>query len=72
MALSGQDKTIATLVKQTKTSATLLGFKKSGNGWDYDQADITYDMDIDSQGRPVLYDSLGTATALTGLNKTSA
>jgi len=73
MSLTGQDKTASsTLSGQDKTSATLLGFKKSGSGWDYDQSDITYDMDTDAEGRKIYYDSVGSSTTLTGLDKTSA
>jgi hypothetical protein len=73
MSLTGQNKTASSsLVATAKTAATLLGFKKSGAGWDYDQADINYDMVEDAQGRDVLYNSLGQATTLTGLDKTAA
>jgi hypothetical protein len=60
-ALAGLDKTVA----------SLEGLKKSGNGWDYDQPDITYDMTTDAEGREVLYDSVGEVTSLTGLDKTA-
>lgn len=50
----------------------LVGLKKSGKGWDYDQENITYDEEFDIEGRAVLYDSIGTETTLTGLNKTNA
>ena len=73
MSLTGLDKTSSsTLSGQDKISATLVGMKKSGQGWDYHQADITYDMDIDPEGRKVYYDSVGSATTLTGLDKTNA
>lgn len=72
MALTGLTKTSASLSKQSKTSATLAGLKKSGAGWDYDQVDITYDMVTDAEGREILYDGVGHATTLTGLNKTNA
>ena len=71
--LTGLDKTSSSsLVGQDKTSATLYGFKKSGSGWDYDQSDITYDIDTDPEGRKVYYDAVGSATTLTGLDKTNA
>lgn len=73
MALTALTKTnSSTLVAQSKTAATLLGFKKSGSGWDYDQSDITYDMTVDAEGREILYDGVGHATTLTGLDKTPA
>jgi hypothetical protein len=73
MSLTGLPKAAASaLVGVNKTSATLSGLKKAGVGWDYDQADITYDMTVDAQGREVLYDGLGQATTLTGLDKTAA
>ena len=62
----------SSLVASTKSSATLLGFKKSGQGWDYNQADINYDMTVDAQGRVVTYDGVGSATTLVGLDKTAA
>ena len=73
MSLAGLDKNnSSTLVGTDKTATTLLGMKKSGEGWDYDQSDITYDMDKDPEGRKVYYDAIGTATTLTGLDKTNA
>jgi hypothetical protein len=73
MSLTGLDKpTASTLTGQDKNAATLSGMKKAGVGWDYDQPDITYDMVTDDQGRGVLYDSLGQATTLTGLDKNTA
>lgn len=73
MTLVGQNKISATtLVATAKNSATLLGLKKAGTGWDYDQSDITYDIVSDAEGRAVTYDGVGQATTLTGLNKTSA
>lgn len=73
MSLTGLDKTnSSTLVGVDKTSATLLGMKKSGSGWDYDQSDIIYDDTTDAEGRVVTYDGIGTATTLVGLDKTNA
>lgn len=72
MTLTGQTKSATTLTAQGKNATVLLGVKKSGNGWDYDQADITYDGLIDSEGREVFYDGLGQATVLTALPKHAA
>jgi len=72
MSLTGQNKISASLSKQSKTSATLAGFKKSGSGWDYDQPDIIYDDTTDAEGRAITYDGIGSATTLVGLAKTNA
>lgn len=45
---------------------------KAGSGWDYDDPNITYDGEFDAEGRRVLYDSIGTATTMTGQTKSSA
>lgn len=50
----------------------LIGLKKAGQGWDYDQEGITYDGETNSEGIAVNYDSVGTQTTLTGLDKTNA
>lgn len=70
MSLTGLDKTpSSSLVGQDKNLATLLGIKKAGLGWDYNQSDITYNATSDSEGRAVLYNALGFAVTLTGLDK---
>lgn len=70
MSLVGKDKTASsTLVGVDKTSTALSSFKKAGTAWKYDQADILYDDNFDDQGRAVLYDALGTAPSLIGLDK---
>lgn len=43
---------------------------KIGAGWDYDEATYTYDEDLDpSTGAIITYNSAGTATVWTAINK---
>ncbi len=73
MSLTGKDKTASSsLVGTDKTAATMSNMTKSGKGWDYNEVGITYDGSTDSHGREVFYNSVGEATTLTGLDKTSA
>lgn len=73
MSLTGQTKNnSSTLAGTNKNSATLLGYVKSGQGWYYDQTDIIYDGSVDSEGRNITYDGVGSATTLIGLDKNNA
>ncbi len=60
----------ATAVVPTKSSVVVGRYAKSGTGWFYDQAGITYDGPLDPvSGLPILYDSLGNAVVWTPLPK---
>lgn len=60
------------LTPENKNSATLTAVPRAGTGWTYDDPTITYDGEFDIEGRPVYYDSIGTASVLTPLSKNSA
>lgn len=74
MSVTNQDKSsTASCSNTSKNQATILGYKKSGSGWDYDQPQINYDQTNDPvTGLPVFYDSLGTSPTFTNLAKNSA
>ena len=59
------------LTPLNKNNVTLTPMRKAGEGWAYDESGITYDGEYDSDGRRVLYDSIGSATILTPLSKNS-
>ena len=55
----------------SKNSVTMNPMNKAGQGWDYDDPNLTYDGEFDADGRRVLYDSIGTAITMTPLTKNS-
>ena len=59
------------LTPQTRTATTMTPMTRAGQGWKYDQADITYDATTDSAGRQVLYDTVGFSETVTPLSKNS-
>lgn len=61
-----------TMTPTAKNTVTLNPMYKAGTGWDYDDANLTYDGEFDAEGRRVLYDGIGTATTLTPLSKNTA
>ena len=57
---------------KTKSSATsLTPMTKAGQGWTYDNPNITYDGTTDPDGRKVFYNSVGSAITMTGQTKSS-
>ena len=61
---------MATIVTPTsKNSVTMNPMVKAGQGWDYDQPGITYDGEFDTEGRRVLYDSIGSTITMTPESK---
>ena len=58
-----------TMTPLTKNSVTMNPMTKAGQGWDYDDPEITYDGEFDPHGRRVLYDSVGSAITMTPLGK---
>lgn len=59
------------LTPENKNSVTMNPIYKAGTGWDYDDPYITYDGEFDLEGRPVLYDSIGSSFTLTAESKNS-
>ena len=73
MSLAGTTKSSATTMTNTaKTAVVLSGITKAGQGWDYDDPNITYDGEFDNEGRRVLYDSVGSTITLAPLTKNNA
>lgn len=60
-----------TMTPTSKNTATMNPMYKAGTGWDYDDPVLTYDGATDSEGRAVLYDSIGTSTTMTAQSKNS-
>ena len=60
-----------TMTSQSKNSITMNPMYKAGTGWDYDDPNITYDGEFDSEGRRVLYDSVGEAICMSAQAKNS-
>lgn len=58
--MTGQNKPVAT---------TLNPVVRAGQGWDYNDPNLTYDGATDPEGRQVLFDSIGTAPTMTGQSK---
>ena len=56
----------------SKNSVTMNPIVKAGQGWDYDDPNLTYDGATDIEGRAVLYNSIGTATTMTPTSKNTA
>ena len=64
---------VATMTNESMPSTIWNRYGKDGQGWLYDQPEITYDGVIDPiSGLPVTYDGLGTATSFTNEAKTNA
>lgn len=59
------------LIPENKNSVTMNPMYKAGSGWQYDDPGITYDGEFDAEGRPVLYDSIGSVFVLTPDSKNS-
>lgn len=71
--MTGQTKSSATSMgSASKNSATMAGMTRVGQGWDYDDVNITYDATVDADGRAVLYDAIGTAPTMVPLTKNNA
>jgi len=60
-----------TMTAQSKNSVTMNPMTKAGQGWDYDDPEITYDGEFDAHGRRVLYDSVGSTITMTPQSKNS-
>ena len=60
-----------TMTPTSKNSVTMNPMVKAGQGWDYDDPEITYDGEFDAHGRRVLYDSVGSAITMTAQSKNS-
>ena len=52
-----------------KNTVTMNPMTKAGQGWDYDDPEITYDGEFDAHGRRVLYDSVGSTIIMTAESK---
>ena len=70
MSLTGETKSSAiTLTSASKNAVTLRGVIRAGQGWEYNDPNLTYDGATDLEGRAVLYDSIGQTITLTPLTK---
>ena len=54
-----------------KNTVTMNPMTKAGQGWDYDDPEITYDGEFDAHGRRVLYDAVCSAITMTPQSKNS-
>lgn len=60
-----------TMTPDSKNSVTMNPMVKAGQGWDYDDPNLTYDGEFDAEGRRVLYDSIGSTITMTAQSKNS-
>ena len=57
------------MTPSSKNTVTMNPMTKAGQGWDYNDPEITYDGEFDAHGRRVLYDSVGSTITMTPLSK---